>query len=61
MLIKQSVDESYQHQLPQAVIDLINKLWQWGDTLIKQRETFIKPQGDIALLDDIFKTVVFKS
>ncbi len=60
MLIKQSVDESYQHQLPQVVIDLINKLWQWGDTLIIKRKTFIKPQGDIALLDDIFKKVVFK-
>ncbi len=60
ILIKQAVDESYQHQLPQAVIDLINKLWQWGDTLITKRETFIKPQADIDLLDDIFKKVVFK-
>ncbi len=59
MLIKQSVDESYQYQLPQEVINLVDKLWQWGDTLISKKETFSKPQGDIALLDDIFKKVVF--
>lgn len=57
--IKQQVDESHLQQLPESLQTLTERLWQQGNELIANNAFPDKHQGDIALLDDIFKKVVF--
>lgn len=55
VVIKQSQDENYRHQLSKSLQELTVKLWQRCES----PKFPDKKQGDIALLDTIFKTTVF--
>ena len=53
--VKQIQDENYRHQLSKSLQDLTAKLWQRCEN-----PSFPdKKQGDVALLDTIFKATVF--
>lgn len=53
--IKQAQDENYRHELSKSLQDLTVKLWQRCENPVFPN----KKQGDVALLDDIFKITVF--
>lgn len=53
--IKQSQDENYRHPLSKSLQDLTVRLWQRCENPVFPD----KKQGDVALLDTIFKTTVF--
>lgn len=55
VVIKQSQDENYRHQLSKSLQDLTAKLWQ----RCEDPSFPDKKQGDVALLDTIFKATVF--
>ena len=53
--IKQNQDENYRHELSKSLQDLTVKLWQ----RCENPNFPDKKQGDVALLDNIFKATVF--
>lgn len=53
--VKETQDENYRLQLSKSLQDLTVKLWQRCDNPVFPD----KKQGDVALLDTIFKTTVF--
>lgn len=57
--IKKTVNENYQHQLSKPLQELTKKLWQKGNDLIESCHFPDKHQGNIILLDEIFKKMVF--